>query len=267
MIAIQPAEFEELKKFMYDKYGIDLSKKKQLIEGRLSNLILAKGFNNFKDYLKCVYSDATGAELTVLVNKLTTNHTYFMRETSHFDFYRDTVLPELEKTVRSKNLGIWSAGCSSGEEPSTLSMINYEYFGANSGWDTRILATDISDRVLEIAKKGVYTTEAVDAFPKELIRKYMTPTNGGYKFIDPIKKNIIYRKFNLMDKFNFKKKFHVIFCRNVMIYFDNKTKHELVNKFYDATEPGGYLFIGHSEYLDKDSIRYKYIMPAVYQKR
>lgn len=267
MINIRQNEFEELRDFMYNRYGIDLSKKKQLIEGRLSNVLIAKGFTNFKDYLNSVYNDKTGKELTELVNKLTTNHTYFMRETAHFDFYRDTVLPELEKTARGKSIGIWSAGCSSGEEPSTLAMLNYNHFGANSGWDTRILATDISDRVLDIAKKGVYSAESVEAFPADLKRKYLQPCDGGYKFIDSIKNNIIYRKFNLMDRFSFKRKFNVIFCRNVMIYFDAKTKHELVNKFYDATEPGGYLFIGHSEYLEKDSIKYKYIMPAVYQKR
>lgn len=267
MLTIRQDEFEELKAFMYDKYGIDLSKKRQLIEGRLSNMLVAKGFTNFRDYLNSVYSDKTGAELTVLVNKLTTNHTYFMRETAHFDFYRDNVLPELEKTVKSKSIGIWSAGCSSGEEPSTLAMINCEHFGVNSGWDTRILATDISDRVLEMAKKGVYSAEAVEAFPPAQRQKFLKPCEGGFKFVDSVRNDIIYRKFNLMDNFNFKRKFHVIFCRNVMIYFDSKTKHELVNKFYEATEPGGYLFIGHSEYLEKETIKYKYIMPAVYQKR
>lgn len=267
LLTIRPDEFEELRAFMYDNYGIDLSKKKQLIEGRLSNTLIAKGFTNFKDYMQSVYNDKTGKELTELVNKLTTNHTYFMRETAHFDYYKQTVLPELEKTVKNKSIGIWSAGCSSGEEPSTLAMLNNEHFGAAGGWDTRILATDISDRVLEIAKKGVYTAEAVEAFPPEYRKKYLVPCEGGFRFIDSVKSNIIYRKFNLMDDFNFKRKFHVIFCRNVMIYFDNKTKHELVNKFYEATEPGGYLFIGHSEYLEKDAIKYKYIMPAVYQKR
>ncbi|MCX7714889.1 MAG: protein-glutamate O-methyltransferase CheR [Clostridia bacterium] len=266
MLTIKQEEFEELKQFIYKNYGIDLTKKKHLIEGRLGNSLAARGFSSFREYFEYVYNDKSGAELSELLNRLTTNHTYFMRENAHFEYYKNTVLPELFNTVSDKSLGIWSAGCSTGEEPSTLAMLNDEFFYGKIGWDTRILATDISDRVLEIAKKGVYSAEAVEKFPQEYRKKYMKPCENGYMFLDRIRDNIIYKKFNLMDEFRFKRKFHVIFCRNVMIYFDSKTKLELVNKFYEVTEKGGYLFIGHSEYLDKDAIEYDYVMPAVYKK-
>ena len=267
MLAIEQEEFDQLKDFIYNNYGIDLSKKKHLVEGRLGNTIVAKGYESFGQYFHHVYHDKTGNELSQLVNKITTNHTYFMREKSHFDFYRQTILPSLERTVTEKNLGIWSAGCSTGEEAYTLAMLTDEYFSSRSkGWDTRILATDLSDRVLDVAQKGIYPESAVEELSAAYKQKYLNKCDEGYQFSNIIRKNVLFHKFNLMDSFNFKRKFHVIFCRNVMIYFDKKTKLELVKKFYEATEDGGYLLIGHSEYLEKDSLAYQYVMPAVYRK-
>ncbi|WP_026882775.1 CheR family methyltransferase [Clostridium akagii] len=269
MINIKISEFKELTAYMKKNYGINLTEKKVLIEGRLSNMIMEKGFSNFSDYLKFVFKDTSGNEISILINKLTTNHTYFMREADHFKYFRDTVVPYLEENSKNKDLRIWSAGCSSGEEPYTLAMIIKDYFGNQKDmWNTKILATDISKKVLDEAKNGVYSGEAVNTIPKYWLLNYFNKIDGeNYEICEEIRNEIIYRDFNLMTEiFPFKKKFHVIFCRNVMIYFEPKTKVELINKFYDITEPGGYLFIGHSESIDKNETKYDYIMPAVYRK-
>ncbi|MGH4138686.1 CheR family methyltransferase [Clostridium sp.] len=269
MIILKDSEFRELTGYMKTNYGINLIEKKILIEGRLSNMIIEKGFSNFSDYLKFVFKDFSGNEISTLINKLTTNHTFFMREADHFEYFRDTVLPYLELSSKTKDLRIWSAGCSSGEEPYTLAMIIADYFGTSKPmWNTKILATDISQKVLETAEKGVYSGDAVITIPKCWGLRYFNKIKDeNYQISEKIRNEIIYRNFNLMTEiFPFKKRFHVIFCRNVMIYFEPKTKMELINKFYDMTEPGGYLFIGHSESVNKDETKYKYIMPAVYRK-
>lgn len=269
MLAIKDSEFRELVEYIKSNYGVNLTSKKNLIEGRLSNIIIEKGFKNFGQYLENVFSDKTGKEATLLINKLTTNHTFFMREWNHFEYYREYVLPYLMTRVKDKDLRIWSAGCSSGEEPYTLAMINEDFFGDQKGvWDTKILATDISVKALETAEKGIYSDESLKNMPAVWKLTHFNKTgDGNYKVSDSIKNEVIFRVFNLMDSvFPFKRKFHVIFCRNVMIYFDYKTKMELVKKFYEYTEHGGYLFIGHSESISRDITGYRYIMPAVYRK-
>lgn len=269
MIPINDTDFIRLTGFIKQNYGINLTQKRTLIEGRLSNIIIEKGFQNFSDYLDFVFNDITGDEIVILINKLTTNHTYFMRESSHFDYMHGTVLPYLSSTVKSRDLRIWSAGCSSGEEPYTLEILMKEYFGSEAGnWDTQILATDISNRALNIAKSGIYAADAIKEIPPAWKLNYFEKIDAeNFKVRDVIKKEIIFRIFNLMTpQFPFRKKFHVIFCRNVMIYFDQPTKDALINKFYENTEPGGFLFIGHSESVNREASKYKYIMPAVYRK-
>lgn len=255
---------------MRKNYGINLKEEKRsLVMGRLQNELLQNNFCSFSEYLDYVMSDPSGDAAAAMINRITTNHTYFMRESDHFNYFRDTVLPHLKNTVESNDLRIWSAGCSTGEEPYTLAMIIDEFFGdEKSNWDTKILATDISSRVLEKARKGIYSNEAAAYLPKMWKIKYFNLFDKENMIIsEKIKNEVIYRKFNLMDdNFPFRKKFHVIFCRNVMIYFDIKTKWDLANKFYNMMEYGGYLFIGHSESLNRDETRYKYILPAVYRK-
>jgi len=270
MIEIADHEFKELIIYVKKNYGINLSKKKNLIEGRLSNLLLEKGFTNFSQYLQYVFADGTKVEMTNLINKLTTNYTYFMRETDHFAYIKNEVLPYLQATNKEKDLRIWSAGCSTGEEPYTLAMIMADYFGnTKMFWNTKILATDISVNVLETAEKGIYPQEALQAIPPIWKTNYFKKMDAeNYKISEQIKQEIVFRIFNLMDEtFPFKHKFHVIFCRNVMIYFDDKTKRQLIQKFYDMTASGGYLFIGHSESINRQETAYQYVMPAVYRKR
>lgn len=270
MITITEKEFKEFSQYIESNYGIHLKPEKHsLVAGRLNNVIVEKSFKSLSEYLDYVKSDKTGEAAAIMLNKITTNHTFFMREPEHFNYFRDKILPFLKNTVKNKDLRIWSAACSSGEEPYTLAMIMDEFFGKEKAWwDTKVLATDISNKVLDIAKNGVYSNERITALPTSWKSNYFKEFDAENSVLtEKIRNEVIYRKFNLVDPvFPFRQKFHVIFCRNVMIYFDHKTKNELVEKLYDLTEYGGYLFIGHSESLNRDSTRYKYIMPAVYRK-
>lgn len=266
-LKITDAEFDRLIKFMHKTYGIDLSKKRILIEGRLSNTLTERGFTNYNQYLDSIFADKSGRETVELINKLTTNHTYFMREPQHFEFMKKVFLPYIEQTVRDRDVRIWCAASSSGEEPYTIAMVIDDYFGARkNGWDLRILATDISMKVLQKAKDAVYPEESVKSLPPEWKRKYfnMNP-DGTYTVIDRIRKEVIYKQFNLMDKIVYKKPYDLIFCRNVMIYFDAPTKDALIERFYDVSKNGAYLFIGHAETVSKKS-RYTFVQPAVYRK-
>ncbi|SHJ31481.1 CheR family methyltransferase [Parasporobacterium paucivorans] len=271
MIRITDNEFDKLASYIQANYGIFLKKEKQaLVTGRLQAELVQNGFKNFSEYFEYILADTSGSAVTAMINKITTNHTFFMRESEHFDFFQSEVLPFLHSTVRNNDLRIWSAGCSSGEEPYTLAMILDEYFGNEKGtWDTKVLATDISTKVLDTAKSGIYSNDKVGTMPTHFRAKYFRRMDEKSSVIhDKIRNEVIFGKFNLMEeRFPFKKKFHVIFCRNVMIYFDEKTKTELVNKFYDFLEPGGYLFIGHSESLNRETTRFSYVKPALYRKK
>ncbi|MCM1226631.1 MAG: protein-glutamate O-methyltransferase CheR [Clostridium sp.] len=267
-LKITDAEFNRLVKFMHSTYGIDLSKKRILIEGRLSNTLAEKGFTNYNQYMDSIFADKSGRETVELINKLTTNHTYFMREPQHFEFMKQVFLPYIEKTVKDRDVRIWCAASSSGEEPYTIAMVIDDYFGQRrAGWDLRILATDISTRVLDKAKKATYPAEALESLPADWKRKYFTANaDGTYTVVDRIRKEVIYKQFNLMDKIVYKKPYDLISCRNVMIYFDAPTKDALVERFYDVSKQGAYLFIGHAESVSKKS-RYNFVQPAIYQKK
>lgn len=269
MLTINESDFQRLVHFVKQNYGIDLSKKKQLIVGRLSNTILGMGFSTFTQYVDHLLKTKQPEDLELMLNKLTTNYTYFMREEAHFKFFTDTILPYLTSVKKDRVLSIWSAGCSSGEEPYTISMLLKEYFGSQaSKWDTRVLATDISQNALNAAQNAVYDESSLKELPSGWKSKYFRNAGqpGVYSVSPEIKSNVIFRTFNLMDPIKFRLKFDVIFCRNVMIYFDQQTKDALVNRFYQATNPGGYLLIGHSESLNKEHTPYKYLKPATYRK-
>lgn len=270
VVTITEKEFKQLSDYIKSNYGIYLKKEKMaLVIGRLHNVLLQAGFDNFTDYYKYVISDRRGDAVVTLIDKITTNHTFFMREADHFYYFRDKVLPYLTKTVKNKDLRVWCAASSSGEEAYTLTMILDEFLGKEKIlWDTKLLATDISEAVLDTARKGVYSSERIAPLPAQWKINYFKKIDTeNYMLIDKIRNEVIYRKFNLMDTvFPFKKKFHTIFCRNVMIYFDNDTKNKLVEKLYEQIEFGGYLFIGHSESLNREATRFKYVMPSVYRK-
>lgn len=270
MELISDREFYELVHFVKRNYGINLAQKRSLVTGRLHNYIIQSGFNHFADYWHYVQSDTSGQAGTVLVNKLTTNHTYFLREPKHFEFLEQDILPYLaDVEAKSKDIRIWSAGCSTGEEPYTLAMTIDSFFGSEKWrWDTKILATDISMHALEKAEKAIYGNNQLETIPDDWQTKYFRKIDDEVSIIaDKIRNEVIFRRFNLMNMtFPFKKKFHVIFCRNVMIYFDAETKKELVNRFYDHLEPGGYLLIGHSESINRNESKFKFVIPAIYRK-
>jgi chemotaxis protein methyltransferase CheR len=270
MVTITKEEFKRLSEYIKSNYGINLKEEKMtLVTGRLKDILEQNKFNNFSEYFNYVVSDRTGDAVVSMIDKITTNHTFFMREPDHFFYFRDNVLPYLKAAIKDKDLRVWSAGCSTGEEPYTLAMIIDEFFAEEKKlWDAKVLATDISSRVLNEAQKGIYSNEKISSLPSMWKLKYFKNDKDGKSvLVDRIRSEVIYRRFNLMERvFPFKKKFHVIFCRNVMIYFDNDTKRILTEKLYDMTESGGFLFIGHSESLNRGETRYKYIMPSVYRK-
>lgn len=267
-LKLKDDEFIRLVSFMRENYGINLIKKRALIEGRLSHIVQQKGFTDYTSYLNSVFNDKTGKEMSTLVNRLTTNHTYFLREPEHFEFMKQVVLPHIEATVKDKDARIWCAASSTGEEPYTMAMVIDEYFGTKKkNWDLRILATDISTDVLEKARNGVYSEESVNTLPAHWRKKYFVKINNdNYRVSDEIRKEVVFKQFNLMDNIVIKKPFDLISCRNVMIYFEGDTKKELVKRLYDATKDGGYLFIGHAESIPRNYF-YTYIKPAIYQKQ
>lgn len=266
-MTISDADFRRLFTFIHANYGIDLSQKKQLITGRLSSSIRQRGYKSFSEFVDHLLKHKDNDEVTLVLNKLTTNYTFFMREKDHLDYFCQNIIPELvRRHQKDKILSIWSAGCSSGEEPYNISMFLMDYLGTRAReWDTRILATDISAQALSSARRGVY--ELPDTIPKDWRKKYFVDNKDGTHTVAPvIKDNVIFQPFNLMDPIKFRRKFDVIFCRNVMIYFDQPTKDALVQRFYDATVPGGYLLISYSENLSQNT-PYHRLAPATFMKK
>jgi len=266
---IEDRDFFRLRDYIKSNFGVNLEKKRALIESRLTNAIAQSEFEGFHDYIDDVLADASGAKVNELMTRLTTNYTYFMREETHYKFMVDVALPQWTAAIRDHDLRIWSAGCASGEEAYTIVMVLNEYFGsAKRNWDTTVLATDISTKVLEMAKTGIYPKEHFEYLPKTWESKYFTQVGPEeYKVSESMAKDVVFGQFNLMSEFNrFKKKFHIIFCRNVMIYFDVPTKSALVKRFHDTLETGGYLFIGLSETLSGISGDFQQIAPAIYKR-
>ena len=267
---LKPNEFDRLVKYIKDKVGIHMGKeKKVLLEGRLNMVLQKKGYKSYDEYLDALSHDKTGEMHREFVERITTNHTFFMREKDHFDFIKQKMLPDLKTWVPNKEIRGWSAGCSSGEEPYTLAMTFSDALGIDrNSWNVRLLATDISNRILLKASSGIYEGEQVEDLPPEWKRRYFHKPNENdqYQVTHQIKDMILFRSFNLMNTFPFKKKFHFIFCRNVMIYFEEATRQTLVKKYFDALEPGGYFFISHSETLGRNLQGFEYISPSIYRK-
>ena len=264
-------EFSRIYTFLKNRYGIDMSRKKEIMTGRLDNYIRSGGWQNYSEYINEVEKDISGRLEKELVNILTTNHTFFMREFEHFDYLRNEVLPYFKKKeAKKQDLCIWSGASSTGEEPYMLAMLMKDFFGfEHAQWDTKILATDISTEVLQQAVAGCYTKEQIATLPETWKRRFLRamPDGERYEVTEEVKKEVIFRQFNLMDPFPFKRKMHVIFLRNVMIYFDNDTRKELIQKVYDVMEPGGYLFIGRTETLDRDIAPFQLIQPSIFRKK
>ena len=267
-------EFQNYAKYVETYFGIQLpQEKKTLLESRLYKLFCDHNepeFADAKTFYNYLQQDKSGKARSILADAITTNHTYFMRETDHFDYFRDKVLPYWAEHIKDGDVRTWCAASSSGEEPYTLAMIMHDFFAMRAGlWEKTLLATDLSTEILQVAKEGIYETSAVMALPKHYQTAYFHKVGPDkMQVTDIIRKQVLFRKFNLMEpKFPFKKPFHTIFCRNVMIYFDEPTRRALAKKFYEFLEPGGYLFVGHSEVIDRTAAPFDYEMPSVYRRK
>lgn len=266
-------QFKRISELVYVRAGIHLTDaKKNLVLGRLSKMVESLNFQDFDQYIDHVEGDNSNKALSLLINRIATNHTYFWREHGHFSYFSDTILPEIVKEKKARNnsdLRVWCAGCSFGDEAYTLMMLMMEFFGVEyPSWKCGLLATDISTDALSKAVRGLYPPDRLRDMPQQLMNKYFRKTpDGMFQVSEHVRDEIIYRRFNLMnDVFPFKSPFDVIFCRNVMIYFDKPTRDRLIKKFANALAPHGYLFIGHSESLGRDCEDFRYIKPAVYRK-
>lgn len=262
-------EFHRVVRFMYGNYGIDLSKKRTIVEGRLVNYLKRNGYKDCNQYMDIVESRQGADERQKIVDMLTTNHTYFSREEEHFEFLKNIILPDIRKREsKSKNMRIWSAAASTGQEPYTIAMIIKDFFGNEyQSWDTVILATDISKKVLLSAVNGIYTADEISTLPRHWQRtNFVKLSDGRYQVNNELRREVMFRQFNLMDPFPFKNKMHTVFLRNVMIYFDQDTKVELVHKICDNLEKGGYLVVGLTESVDRMDSRLKYLGSSIYQK-
>lgn len=259
-------EFSRLAYYIKNKYGLNLEGKKSLVESRLYNYVLDRGFSSFSEYLTAALASEDDYEMANIINRLTTNYTYFLREQEHYDHFMHTFLPDAEKRIKGNELCIWSAGCSFGNEAYTFAACMEDYFeGKNNSWDKRILATDISQNALLTAKRGSYGEAVIKALPPEWKEKYFCESSGIYTVNERLRSQVMFRYHNLMEPIAFKKKFDLIICRNVMIYFDRPTTADLIKRFYEATAEGGYLYIGHAESVP-DGCPYVREQTAVYRK-
>lgn len=269
MIRLNQNEFNQIIEYMRVTYGINLEKKKVLIECRMTKELKRLGVNSFAEYMNLLRRDKDGKLAGQMVNRLTTNYTYFMREPVHFELLERTIFQELFHQRAFGAGNIWCAGCATGEECYTLAMALEEY-KANRGQlaDVRILATDISDEVLQIARKGVYSEKEMEALPASWRKKYCKRENEKYfAVVDSLKSYIRFRNHNLMTPISNPAKFDLILCRNVMIYFDRDSRRKLVRLLEESLNPGGYLLIGHAELLSADETVLESVYPAVYRKR
>lgn len=266
---ITDGEFERFRALVYRECGIHLSaNKKSLLVSRLAKRLRALSLTSFQDYYDLVAADPAGDELTHLLDCISTNKTDFFREPQHFEFLREQILPELAPV---KRLRIWSAACSSGEEPYTIAMTIADAVDNLRLWDCRILASDISTQVLAKAAAGIYDEDRVAGLPADLVRRHFLKGSGAHAGKVKVKPHlagvITFRRINLMDdRYPIKSSLDAIFCRNVMIYFDRSTQERVVNKLHDYLRPGGWLLIGHSESLQWVRHPFEHVAPTIYRK-
>ncbi|MDR1272028.1 MAG: protein-glutamate O-methyltransferase CheR [Clostridiales Family XIII bacterium] len=270
MSLLSKGSFPLFEEYVRTYYGINLDGKESLMQARLGVLCQSKGFDSLHDYFSFALASPESGETERIIDRLTTNHTYFMRESEHFRFFMDTALPWMTNEAgRRRDLRIWCAGCSSGEEAYTLAICSMEFLKAEglSDWNSVVLATDLSRKALLAAARGVYPGDEMAELPHPWISNYFRQHGDSeYQVTGALRKNVAFKRMNLIDPFDFKTPFHSVFCRNVMIYFDNNTKMDVLEKLYSALKPGGYLFIGHSESLAQLNNDFIYIQPSVYRK-
>jgi len=266
-------DFGRLSRFIYDTCGIKMPEvKKTMLEARLQKRLRSLGMRSFTDYCDYLFApEGQEQELVQMLDMVTTNKTDFFREPDHFDHLTQTVLPEWLRRHEGATLNIWSAGCSSGEEPYTLAMVLSEFALKHPGFDFRILATDLSTRVLEKAKAAIYPEPLVEPVPLDLKKKYLLRSkdrsSGMVRIVPELREKVRFRRLNFMDDdFGMRDQLDIIFCRNVIIYFDRPTQERLLQRFHRQMKPGGFIFMGHSETLSGLDVPLVSVYPTVYRK-
>lgn len=268
--------FQRFSSFIYDNVGIKMPPaKKTMLEARLQKRLKALGMESFEEYGDYVFSRAGyDSELIHLIDVVTTNKTDFFREPAHFDYLLKSAVPTIlnrGREIQRDPLRIWSAGCSSGEEPYTLAMVLAEFAEKYPGFRYSILASDISTRILETARGAIYPEERTDTIPLSLKKKYLlkskNPALSLVRISPLLRSTVTFRRINFMDDdFGIAEKMDIIFCRNVVIYFDKQTQQTLMRKFHRQLRPGGYLFIGHSETLSGLDVDFGPVASTIYRK-
>lgn len=262
-------DFKYIRDLIMDHTGIVLADHKvDMVYGRLTRRLRELNLESFNSYLSTLENDEQ--ELVHFVNALTTNLTAFFREPHHFEFLSSKLLPAIVKNKASKRLRIWSAGCSSGEEPYTIAMTVRSIIPANSGWDVKILATDLDTNMVEKGSNGIYTEERVTGLSSQNMKKWVKKgkgdTAGMVKMDDRLREMITFKQLNLMHDWPMKGPFDLIFCRNVVIYFNKDTQAILFDRYADMLVNDGHLFIGHSESMYKICDRFKLLGQTIYKR-
>jgi len=266
------AQFNKISRLVKDRCGINLHEgKKQLVQARLTKRLRELRLRSYREYIEYVTNDADGAELTAMLDAISTNLTSFFREEEHFRYLARKVLPAaMARSGGDRRLRIWSAGCSTGEEPYSIAVTLCENIPDLTSWDAKVLATDLSTKVLARAEKATYPGERIKAVPPQQRSRYFRCVQARperlYRVEDPARSLVHFARLNLMDPWPMKGPFDAVFCRNVMIYFEKPTQAELVNRFCGILAPGGALFIGHSESLTGIEHTMRYVQPTVYEK-
>jgi chemotaxis protein methyltransferase CheR len=267
--ALQDGDFHKIAKLVMDKTGIVLSEKKRaFIHGRLGRRLRILGLSDFSAYCRLLESRDGDDERHMLVNAITTNHTSFFREQHHFDYLTQTVLPTIVKADNgARRLRIWSAGCSTGEEPHTLAMTLCGHQPPLTNWDTKILATDLDTNVVRHASEGIYDADRLETIPPNYRKRYVTvEPDGRFAINDDVRAIISFANLNLLEAWPMSGPFDIIFCRNVVIYFDKPTQRRLFDRYADMLTPNGWLFIGHSESLLNVSNRFSLVGRTIYRR-
>ena len=272
LMDIEEDEFLLLRDLIHRNFGIHLGEtKRALLVRRLQQWLTNNGFRCFRDYYRHLSEDGDDQSFAELANRITTNYTFFNREPEHFSFFRTAVLPELARVHAGKrNLNLWSAGVSTGEEAYMLAMCLMDFFGRDYPlWRTSMLATDISKRALERAEHGLYHEKQVHKLPDQVREAYFDSGEGNQYRVKPIvRREVTFKRLNLhLADYGLGQFFDVIFCRNVMIYFDQGVKEQVTAKLHQCLRPGGYLFIGHSESLAGNRKKWESMGPSIFRKR
>ena len=272
-IGLSDVEFTKLSSFIYANYGIKLPiTKKVLLQSRLQNRLRETNLSSFKEYCDYVLSHKDeGTEIIHMIDVVSTNKTDFFREPAHFDFLQSTILPECVNENPNKEIKIWSAACSSGEEIYTLAMLLNEFSDTKNKINYSLLGTDISTRVLEKAAMAIYSEDKITPILLNLRKKYLlrnkNPEKKDVRIVPELRKKVRFQRLNLMDnKYNVPTDFDVIFCRNVLIYFDKATQEKVINKLCNHIKPHGYLILGHSESITGIIAPLKQVKPTIYVK-